>query len=64
MRTTLLALTLAVAFTAPAFAEPEKAAEPKPTTTQEEAAKKATSQDGDNWETCAPAVQDDNGGCE
>jgi hypothetical protein len=64
MRITLLALTLAAAFAVPAFAaEPEKGAEPK-SAAQEEAAKKAAGQDGDNLETCAPAVTDDNGGCE
>jgi hypothetical protein len=61
MRTTVLALTLIAAFAAPAFAEPEKAAEPK--ATHEETAKKAPAQN-DDWETCSPGVQDDNGGCE
>jgi hypothetical protein len=64
MRTTVLALTLIAAFAAPAFAESEKATEPKSTGTHEAAVKKAPAQSGDNWGTCGDAVEDDNGGCE
>jgi hypothetical protein len=60
MRTTVLALTLIAAFAAPAFAAEEKAQEKA---THEETAKKAPAQN-DDWETCSPGVQDDNGGCE
>ena len=63
MRTTVLALTLIAAIAAPAFAESEKAAEPKAAPVQEETVKKAPAQN-DSWETCSPDVPDDNGGCD
>jgi len=60
MRTPVLALTLIAAFAAPAFAEPEKAAEPN--ATHEETVKKAPAQN-DDWEG-SPGVQDDKDACE
>jgi hypothetical protein len=62
MRTTVLALTLVAAFAAPAFAESEKAAEPK--AAHEEAVKKAPAQINDpNWTPCnyQDGDNDDNG---
>jgi hypothetical protein len=67
MRRTVLALTLAAAFVAPAFAETEKAheAEQAATPAQEHPAEKAPAQVNDpNWKPCNYNSERDPNGCE